>query len=357
MPLPLYNYRERNRITLVLLIILGGFILYSIRGIFGAVLGTIVMYTIFRPIFIHMISKWKISENWAAVIIILSSFLVIVLPTLGVGSMVISKIAEVQQNPEWIKNAISKINEFAGDKLNQPDLIENALRNVMSSAGTILTYLLGGAANLLLSIAVMYFLLYFVLVDYKHFEAGLYRFSPFRQENALRFGRELRNITYSNVLGQGFIAIIQGALVTLGYWFFEFDDPIFWGVISAILSFIPVVGAPIIFVPASILTIVQGDNYNGIGMLLFGLIVISNIDNVLRLIIAKRVGNIHPIITIVGVIIGIPLFGLMGLVYGPLLLSYFLITVRIYETNKLAERRLEKLDKENIAYMKREEME
>jgi len=315
------------------------------------------MYTIFRPIFIHMISKWKISENWAAVIIILSSFLVIVLPTLGVGSMVISKIAEVQQNPEWIKNAISKINEFAGDKLNQPDLIENALRNVMSSAGTILTYLLGGAANLLLSIAVMYFLLYFVLIDYKHFEAGLYRFSPFRQENALRFGRELRNITYSNVLGQGFIAIIQGALVTLGYWFFEFDDPIFWGVISAILSFIPVVGAPIIFVPASILTIVQGDNYNGIGMLLFGLIVISNIDNVLRLIIAKRVGNIHPIITIVGVIIGIPLFGLMGLVYGPLLLSYFLITVRIYETNKLAERRLEKLDKENIAYMKREEME
>jgi len=304
-----------------------------------------------------MIYKWKIRESWAAVIIILSSFLVIVLPTLGVGSMVISKIVEVQQNPEWIKNVISKINEFAGDKLNQPDLIENALRNVLSSAGTILTYLLGGAANLLLSIAVMYFLLYFVLVDYKHFEAGLYRFSPFRQENALRFGRELRNITYSNVLGQGFIAIIQGVLVTLGYWFFEFDDPIFWGVISAILSFIPVIGAPIIFVPASVLTIVQGDSYNGIGMLLFGLIIISNIDNVLRLVIAKRIGNIHPIITVVGVIIGIPLFGLMGLVYGPLLLSYFLITVRIYETNKLAERRLEKLDKENIAYMKREEME
>src|SRR5690606_24172970 len=215
MPIPLYNYKERNRITLVLLIILGVFIVYSIRGIFGAVLGTIVMYTIFRPIFIHMIYKWKIRESWAAVIIILSSFLVIVLPTLGVGSMVISKIVEVQQNPEWIKNVISKINEFAGDKLNQPDLIENALRNVLSSAGTILTYLLGGAANLLLSIAVMYFLLYFVLVDYKHFEAGLYRFSPFRQENALRFGRELRNITYSNVLGQGFIAIIQGVLVTL----------------------------------------------------------------------------------------------------------------------------------------------
>jgi len=270
--------------------------------------------------------------------------------------MVVSKIVEIQENPEWIQQIIKKVNEFAGDKLNQPDLLENALRNILSSAGSIFTSLLGGAAYLLLSISLMYFLLYFALVDYKQFESGLYRFSPFKQENAQRFGRELKNITYSNVLGQGFIAIVQGALVTLGYWYFNFDDPIFWGVICSILSFIPVVGAPMIFIPASIFTIVGGDNYNGIGMLLFGIIVISNIDNVLRLIIAKRVGNIHPIITIVGVIIGIPLFGLMGLVFGPLLLSYFLITVRIYETNKIAERRLDRLKEENVTYPSKEDM-
>src|SRR5690606_34116045 len=103
-------------------------------------------------------------------------------PILGVGSMVISKIIEIQQNPEWIKQVIDKINEFAGDKLHQPDLLGNALKNVLSSAGSIFTSLLGGAANLVLSLAVMYFLLYFVLVDYKQFEGGLYRFSPFRQE-------------------------------------------------------------------------------------------------------------------------------------------------------------------------------
>lgn len=348
MATPLYNNKERNRVTFVLLIILGGFILYSVRGIFGAILGTIVMYTIFRPMFLYIMDKWKLQKNFAAIFIILFSFLVIILPILGVGSMVVSKIVEIQENPQWIQQVIQQISDFAGDKLHQPDLIENVLRNILSSAGNIFTSLLSGAANLLLSISVMYFLLYFVLVDYKQFEAGLFRFAPFRQENALRFGRELRNITYSNVLGQGLISLIQGSLVALGYWYFNFNDPIFWGVISAILSFIPVVGAPMIFVPASIWAIVQGDNFNGIGMLLFGLIFISNIDNVLRLIIAKRVGNIHPIITIIGVIIGIPLFGLMGLVYGPLLLSYFLITVRIYETNKMAEKRLEQLRRENI---------
>jgi len=356
MPIPLYNSKERNLLTLGILIVLGAFIVYSIRGIFGALLGTMVMYTIFRPILLHLILKWKWRRSVAAIFIILFSFLVIVVPILGVSSMVISKVGKLQQNTQWIQETINKVNEFAGDKLGQPDLMADGLRNIVNSAGGIFTSLLSGAADLVLSLSVMYFLLYFVLVEYKQFEAGLLRYSPFRQENALRFGRELRNITYSNVLGQGFIAMLQGALVTLGYVIFNFDDPVFWGIICAILSFIPVLGAPMVFVPASLLAIAQGNSFDGIGMLLFGFIIITNIDNVLRLVIAKRVGNIHPIITIIGVIIGIPLFGLMGLVYGPLLLSYFLITIRIYETNKIAEKRLERLQKES-AFHKKEHLE
>jgi Predicted permease len=100
------------------------------------------------------------------------------------------------------------------------------------------------------------------------------------------------------------------------------------------LAFVPLLGPPLIFVPAAIYAFTQGDNFAAIGLLVYGFVVVINIDNILRLIIAKKVGDIHPIITVVGVIIGIPLFGVMGLVYGPLLLSYFLITVRIYEANK-----------------------
>src|SRR5690606_30026835 len=137
MPIPIYNYKERNHITLALLIILGGFIVYSVRGIFGALLGTMVMYTIFRPVFLYIINNWKWRKSWAALFIILFSFLVIVLPILGVGSMVVSKVVEIQENPEWIKDIITKVNEFAGDKLNQPDLLEDGVRNILSSAGGI----------------------------------------------------------------------------------------------------------------------------------------------------------------------------------------------------------------------------
>src|SRR5690606_40382329 len=73
--------------------------------------------------------------------------------------------------------------------------------------------------------------------------AALFR-SPFRIENAIKFGHELRNITYSNVIGQTFIALVQGGALALGFWIFGFDDPLFWGVICAILAFVPLLGPP-----------------------------------------------------------------------------------------------------------------
>src|SRR5690606_14027588 len=211
------------------------------------------------------------------------------------------------------------------------------LESSASSLGNFVGSLLTGAANLFLEITVMYFLVYFMFVHTQAFERGLLRYSPYKVENAVMFGHELRNITYSNVIGQTFIAIIQGGSLSLGFWIFGFPDALFWGVICAVLAFIPLLGPPLIFVPAAVWALTEGNNVAGIGMLIYGFVVVINIDNVLRLIIAKRVGDIHPIITVVGVIIGIPLFGVMGLVYGPLLLAYFLITVRIYEANKGAK--------------------
>lgn len=329
-----FTKKERNIITLILLVFLGGVIIYAVKGIIGALLGTIVMYTIFRPLNSWMVERLKWRRPLVAILIMVLSFLIIVLPFLGIGTLLTNKAIDLLKNPEWINNIVNAINEFAGDKLGKPDLIQEQLERSASYLGGLFTKLISGAAGLFLDITVMYFLLYFILVNFRSFERGLVRYSPFKIENALRFGTELRNITYSNVIGQTFIALVQGASLALGFWIFGFQDPLFWGVICAILSFIPLLGPPLIFVPAAVIAFSQGENLAAIGLLIYGFVIVINIDNVLRLVIAKRVGDIHPIITVVGVIIGIPLFGIMGLVYGPLLLSYFLITVRIYETNR-----------------------
>jgi len=336
MPNSVFTHRERNIITLIILLILSAILIYAVRGIIGALLGTFVMYTLFRPMNIWLIEQLRWRKPIASVTIIIVSFVIIVLPFLGIGTLLFNKIISLLENPEWITGVVDAVNEYAGDKLGKPDLLQEQLENSASYLGNVITSLLSGAASLFLDITVMYFLLYFMFVHYRSFERGLLRYSPFKVENAVMFGHELRNITYSNVIGQTFIALVQGGTLALGFWIFGFQDALFWGVICAILSFIPLLGPPLIFAPAAVFALAQGDTFAGIGLLVYGFVLVINIDNILRLIIAKRVGDIHPIITVVGVIIGLPLFGFMGLVYGPLLLSYFLITVRIFEANKRA---------------------
>jgi predicted PurR-regulated permease PerM len=313
-----YSYKQRNTVVLAILIILGCFILYSLRSIAGSLLSTIVLYTIFRPVYLHATENLNIKKWLAAVLIMIFSLVIIVLPFLALSLMVISKH-------------------------NQPDLLDKGMTRLNGLAEELFPSILGGAASIFLGLIVMYFLLYFMFTKREDFEGGLLKYAPFNEQNAIRFGTELKTTTYSNVLGQGFIAVVQGALVSLTFFAFGIRDPIFWGVISTFLSFLPVVGSPIVFVPAALIELANGNTTAGWGILLVGFIVIINIDNVLRLLIAKRVADTHPIITVVGVIIGIPVFGIIGLVFGPLLLSYFILTIRIYETSKLASERLERI--------------
>lgn len=339
----IYSYKQRNIIVLVILISLGVFILYSLRTIAGSLLSTVVLYTILRPVFLYLTNTLKWKKSLSALAIIITSLVIIVLPIITLSLMVVDKVTEFQDDPIRIKVFTSKIDDFTGTAFNQPHLLDRALERVAEFAEELFPTIVGGAAGVLLGLIVMYFLLYFMFTEQDKFENGLLKYAPFREQNALKFAVELKNITYSNVLGQGFIAVVQGALVSIGFFMFGLRDPIFWGVISTFLSFLPVVGAPVVFIPAAIIELANGNETSGWGLLLWGFILIVNIDNVIRFVIAKKVADTHPIITVIGVIIGIPVFGILGLVFGPLLLSYFILTIRIYETSKLASERLERI--------------
>ncbi len=338
-----FNYKQRNNILLIILVILGCCILYSLRFIAGSLLSTVIMYTLFRPVYVYLTKSLNWNKYLACIGIIIGSFLTFVIPFYGLSLMVIDKITEFQRDPLKLKVIARQIDDFFGSKLHQPDMLQKAIQKTTSYAGELFPSIVGGAAGLLLGIVVMYFLLYFMFLNYETFEKQLIKYSPFREQNALKFANELKYTTYSNVLGQGIIAIVQGSLVCLGFFLFDLKDPVFWGVISIFLSFLPLVGSALVFIPAGVIALANGNNTAGIGILLWGILLVSNIDNVIRFLIAKHIGNIHPIITVIGVIIGIPAFGIMGLVLGPLLLSYFILTVRIYETSKLASDRLERI--------------
>lgn len=257
--------------------------------------------------------------------------------------MVLEKVAELQSNPAYFKTMLEKVKHLVPVNGDIQNLVEDGLKKAGEWATTLFPSIISGAFNIVLGLLLMYFLLFFMLVQMETFEQALIKYAPFREQNVQRFAEEMRNTTYANVVGQGFIALVQGSLLGLSFYILGYTDPVFWGVVTTFISFVPILGPPIVFVPAALLQLANGNNFAGWAMLIFGFIVIINIDNVLRFMIAKRVGNIHPVITVLGVVIGIPLFGILGLVFGPLLLSWFILLVKIYETSAKASGRLERI--------------
>src|SRR5690606_9914123 len=119
-----FSQRERNIIILLIVIALGGILLYALKGIFGAILGTFVMYTLFRNLNRFFIEQWRWPKSLSAVVIIILSIFIIVLPFVGIGTMLINKAIALQQNPEWITKLVDTVNTFVGDKFGKPDFLK-----------------------------------------------------------------------------------------------------------------------------------------------------------------------------------------------------------------------------------------
>ena len=339
----IFTYKQRNNINLVIIIALGLLIVYSLQSVLGALLSSLVLYTILRPLYLYLVEGKKWRKGITAILVLFLSFMVIVLPFYLLSSMVITKITELRTDEIYYKNLLFKFKHLIPVNSNIQTYIEDGLNKAGAWTASLFPSVISGAFSIVFGLLIVYFLLYFMLIEHKSFEKTLVKYAPFRAQNAIRFGIEMQNMTYANVVGQGLISIVQGSLVSLAFYVLGYNDPLFWGVITTFISLVPILGPPVVFLPAAILQIINGNEFAGWAMIIFGFVVILNIDNVLRFVIAKKVGNIHPIITVIGVIIGVPLFGILGLVFGPLILSYFVLLIKIYETSAKASGKMEKI--------------
>lgn len=333
----IYTLKQRKLIALILILLLGLFIAYTIVGIISAILGAIILYTLFLPLHLKLTEKYRINRSLSAVIIILVSFFIIVLPFASLMYLLYTKIMFIKEHPSDFTSLIKGIDDYFYRVFKQPNIIEGSLNKMSAFAMGVFSSFLDTLLQTLLIIGIMYFILYYMLVKREAMYKVLVKYLPFREKNLMHFGEELRNVVNSNVVGQGIISFAQGFLLSVGFVIFGLPDPVFWGVVCFFLSFLPVIGSPVVFVPAGIFAITSGDTFGGVGILLWGGILVMNIDNVLRLIINKKMGNIHPLITIIGVVIGIPVFGILGLVYGPMILAFFVLLVKVYEEGFVTE--------------------
>lgn len=331
----IYAINQSKNIILVIMLIIGLLLFLSSLHIFTALLSAIILYTLFRPLFLFFVLKKKWSKSLSALSVIAISFLIIVLPLSGLSVLIIKKLLNFQQHPEILSGMVNKLHDYVGAGFDIKTMVKNSVNDISKWALNAFSVFLSSALNIFVALIILYFTLFYMFKSYETFESSLLKYLPFNQQESQKFGNELKNITLSNILGQGLIGLCQGIIVAIGFLIFGIPDALFWGTVSVFVCFLPVVGAPIIFVPAAIIELSSGNNFAGFGILIWGGVLVTLVDNFLRQFISKKIADTHPLITIIGVIIGIPFFGLIGLVIGPFLISFFILLFKMYEENYL----------------------
>ena len=327
--------KERNNlrykyILIGALILLGLIIFKFTRPYMSGFLGAATLYVIVSGQQRFLTQKWKLRKSLSALLIVLEVLFFILIPLTGLTLLVIDTFSGITFDPQVILDDVSafilSIEERLGFNLFTPENLSG-----LPKLGTNLLQVVGNSVySFVINIIVILFVLYYMLFSNDEFEKSIREILPFKDENKQILGEETHLIIQANAIGIPLMAIIQGFFAYLGYLIFGVESPLLYAILTAFSTILPLVGTMIVWVPISISLLLGGDYVNGIGLAIYGLIIVGGVDNVARFLLQKKLADIHPLITVFGVLIGIPMFGFWGIIFGPLLLSLFILFFNMY---------------------------
>ncbi|MFZ0490475.1 MAG: AI-2E family transporter [Salegentibacter sp.] len=320
----------RQIFVLFLILFLGVLIFREIIPYLSGVLGAVTLYVLMRNWMKKLLARgW--SAGLAASTLMAGSFIGILVPVSLIVIMLTSKIGKAVANSERViralKEQLDKVEHYLGYNISA-SIDTSAITSWTSKS---LQNLAGGTFDVFIAIGIMYFMLYYMLINIDSLKSSLIQYIPLGKDNLQTIGDESDELVKSNALGIPLVALSQGVIALIGYLVLGVPDPFFWFVITAIGSMIPFIGTAIGIIPVSILLFAQGDSWQGIAIIIYGFTVVGVTDNLIRLYVLERLASVHPLITLFGVLVGVPLFGFIGLIFGPLLVSLFLLILKIYK--------------------------
>jgi predicted PurR-regulated permease PerM len=239
-------------------------------------------------------------------------------------------LAEIKEIP-ILKWTLVRLNPYVD--LSQIDPLPFIMKNLQQISTVIFnqtTKLLKGLSTFIIGFFFTLLSLYYLFKDGDLFFKRLKEIVPFPAGERDLLIQRFKDMVYATIYGGILIAIIQGILGGLSFWILGISSPVFWGTTMAFLSFIPIGGTALIWLPASIILLIQGALLKGFVLLGLGVFVISMVDNLLRPFFISSRTNIHPLLLFFAVLGGVQAFGLIGIVAGPLIATFFLTLVEIY---------------------------
>lgn len=215
------------------------------------------------------------------------------------------------------------------------ELLARVVPTVQSFLARQVSNLFGIITRMLLGLFLMAFVIYYAFIDGERLLEYTKSVMPLTDTQSDHLLGRVAATVDAAFLGQIVVSVAQGSIGAVGFVIFGVPNPIFWGVVMIILSIIPIVGAFLVWAPAGVILLAQGHTVSGIGLLLWGFVAVSLVDNWLRPYFVGARADIHPILVLLGVIGGIIVFGFIGFVVGPLILAMFVAVLNFWREDYL----------------------
>lgn len=320
---------------IVIILFMGVIIFRQITPFLGGLLGALTIYILVRGQMNHLVEKRKLKRSISALLITAETIFVFLIPLGLTVWMVANKLQDINLDPQTYIAPIQQVAEFIKEKTGYDVLGKDTLSFIVSILPRIGQIIMESISSLAINLFVMIFVLYFMLIGGKKMEAYVNDILPFNETNTQEVIHEINMIVRSNAIGIPLLAIIQGGVAMIGYLLFGAPNILMLGFLTCFATIIPMVGTALVWFPVAAYLAISGDWFNAIGLLGYGAIVVSQSDNLIRFILQKKMADTHPLITIFGVVIGLPIFGFMGVIFGPLLLSLFFLFVDMFKKEYL----------------------
>ena len=333
------NFKEQYwRYSLfVIILTLGIIIVVELKPYIGGVLGAAAIYVLLRRQMRYLTSCRRWRRSLAASVLLVEAVICFLIPLSLIVWMFVSKIQDMTLDPQSSMDAIRGLADRIREKTHYDLLQEENISSIVTMITRMGHAFLQGIFSFGVNLIMLLFVLYFMLIGGIRMEHYCRDILPFNSTVSRNVMKEIYMIVRSNAIGIPLIAIVQGSIAYVGYVICGVPAALFWAVITCFATILPVVGAALVWVPLAFVLALENSWGAAVGLLVYGTLVITQSDNVIRLILQKKMADTHPLVTVLGVVIGLPLFGFMGVIFGPLMLAMFIFFVHIFKRKYLED--------------------
>lgn len=334
------TYQRTAAIVMVIVVLLISFLI--IRPFIVAIISAATLSYIFYPVylkFLKLIPKWLPARTAASLITCLLIILLVMVPLVFVIIILTSEVREgylfVQKFFVPSRGYIQGLPPIIGKWFANYPYLKTIAMDMANQLIGVAQNIIKAVPNAALNIFVTVFSTYYFMKHGKELFSFVTAMFPLAEGRQKQILKRFDDLSRGTIMGQVVIGILQGILAGAGFAVLGVPNPVLWGTATAIISIIPLLGAAIVWVPIAVylflMANVNGEYWKAFSLLIYGTFVISLIDNILKPKIVGESAKVHPLVILLGILGGIQLFGILGIIIGPLFLTIFDVVIEIYK--------------------------